>query len=173
MNWKIMLAVGAMLLSGALLAKPPGGSLSSVVGKSADKATGDVVVINVEYPARRHWFSFAAHEGADGLIGKGFLAHQRLSPDGTEVSREEYCLITYAIVEGNEASFAGPIVYDSESSDPTRWYVVQVYDGGKPRDDNDWLWFDRVADETEALDKLNTLGTPHDVISGNLKVHSR
>ena len=171
MNWKIILVVGAILLSGTLLAKPPGGLPSSAAGKSADKATGDVIVINVETPARRHWFSFVAHEGVIGLTGKGFLAHQRLSPDGMEVWREEYCLITYAIVDGKDASFAGPIVYDSDSSDPTRWFVVQVYDGGKPSDDNDWLWFERVADETEALDKLNTLGKPHDVISGNLKVH--
>jgi hypothetical protein len=146
------------------------------IGRPADKATGSVVVTNVDHPLRRHWFAFAAHETGDLLSGKGFLAHARLSPDGTEVLREEYSIIRYATVEGNQAWFTGPIVYDSTDDDPQRWMVVHVSDGGPPRSNDDWLWFARVAGEDPALEILENMTSPgitHDVRRGNLKVHSR
>jgi len=141
-----------------------------------EKATGDVVVTNVNYPLRRHWFSFAAHETGGDTSGKGFLAHQRLNADGTEVLRTEYCVIRYVLVDGNDAWFAGPIVYDSLGPNPTRWFALHVYDGGKPRADNDRLWFTRVETESDALTIVETMADPgsfNEVKHGNLKVHAR
>ena len=149
------------------------GSLNLAIAGYEDKATGDVVVENILHPARLHWFSFAAHEMGSEPFGKGFLTHQRLSPDGKEVWREEHSLILYVIVEGPEAWFAGPIGYDSNDPNPTRWFVLHVYDGGKPRDHNDLLGFTRVPNENEALDVITemNLNLSHQVVSGNLTTH--
>lgn len=143
-------------------------------GAASAKATGEVVVTNVDFPARRHWFEFAAHEDGDAPFGKGFMNHQRLSADGTNVIREEFVDVQYVIVEGSNAWFAGPILYDSMDSNPTRWFVVRLYDGGKPRDHGDWMDFTRLASEGEAFDFVESMasaGNVHEVVSGNLMVH--
>ena len=159
-----------ILISGIVV-----GSLKVANAGYEEKSTGDVVVTNIDYPLRRHAFSFAAHEMGTEPFGKGFLTHQRLSSDGMEVLREEHSLILYVIVEGAEAWFAGPIGYDSNDPNPTRWFVLHVYDGGKPKDHNDWLSFARVADEDEALDILGEMtgDYTHEVVNGNLKIHTR
>ena len=150
------------------------GAAGTGKGAAAEKATGDVVVFNIDFPARLHWFGFAAHELADEPFGKGFIDHQRLSQDGMEILREEYSEVTYVIVDGNDAWFAGPIVYDSLDSNPTRWFVLHVYDGGKPKDQSDWMWFTRVDSEGEAFDLVESMASPgstHEVESGNLMIH--
>jgi len=150
-------------------------SFNVAIAGYEEKATGDVVSKNILYPARVHGFSFTAHEMGEEPFGKGFLTHQRFSADGTEVLREEHSLILYVIVEGNEAWFAGPIGYDSIDPNPTRWFVLHIFDGGQPYEHNDWLSFTRVANEEEALEKLYgmTGDYTHEVVIGNLKVHSR
>jgi len=136
-------------------------------------ATGDVMVFKND--AWLHWFSFVAQEMGDEPFGTGFINHQRLNDEGTEVSREEQSQIRYVIVEGNEAWFTGPIVYDSLDTKPTRWFVIYVQDNDKLKDGNDLIWFKRVTDENEALNLLGSYswGTypPDDIESGDIKVY--
>jgi hypothetical protein len=174
-NSRIVKALAPALVLVTVLVTGAGSFSPAIAGAPWDKATGDIVVTNVNFPARRHWFSFAAHEKGVEPGGKGFIAHERLNSEGTEVLREEYSVVLYVIVDGNEAWFAGPIVYDSEDPNPDRWFALHVYNGGQPRDNDDWMWFTRAANESEALaivENMTSPGTTHVVRSGNLKVHS-
>ena len=140
-----------------------------------ENVTGDVMVFKNDLWL--HWFSFEAREMGNEPLGTGFITHQRLNDDGTEISREEHIQILYVIIDGNEAWFAGPIVYDSLDPDPTRWFVVYVQDNDQRGDDNDLIWFNRVADQNEAQNLLGSYSwgksPPDDLESGNIKVHSK
>ena len=137
-----------------------------------EKATGDVMVYKNDLWL--HWFNFVAQEMSDEPFGTGFMTHQRLNNDGS-VRREEHSQILYVIVEGNEAWFTGPIVYDSAGTDPTQWFVVYVQDNGPIKHGNDLIWFTRVAAENEALNLLGSYSwgkyPPDDLESGDIKIY--
>lgn len=139
-----------------------------------EKATGDVMVFKND--AWLHWFSFVAQEMGDEPYGTGFITHHRLNNEGTEVLREEQSQVRYVIVEGNEAWFTGPIVYDSSDPNPTRWFVIYVQDNDQLKDGNDLIWFTRVADENESMNLLGSYswGTypPDDIESGDITVYN-
>jgi hypothetical protein len=146
-------------------------------GGPADKATGSVVgpVIGPELQEWWHSFDFAAHEGDTTPRGKGSLIHHRLNDDGSS-RREEICEIIYVIVEGADAWFAGPVIYDSTNEVADHWIIMYVADGGQPGAGNDVLSYDRVANGADALLAVTNQITPEGAIvvrHGNLKVHSR
>jgi hypothetical protein len=167
---KVMLKKGtlaAMIFT--LLFMMTGQAIAGQVGK----ATGDVMVFKNDLWL--HWFNFVAQEKGDKPFGTGLINHQRLNNDGT-LRREEQSQIRYVIVDGNEAWFTGPIVYDSNDPNPTRWFVIYVQDNGQLKDGNDLIWFTRVTDENEALSLLGSYswGTypPDDIESGDITVYN-
>jgi hypothetical protein len=142
----------------------------------ADKATGYVLGAPTDHPLWWHSFDFAAHEKGDAPGGKGFVRHFRLDTDGVTPIREEFCPIVYAMVYDDEAWFSGPIIYDSDHADPTRWMVIHVLDGGQPGKGNDMLQWQRVENELAALDYL--AGEEDDykdyaIVKGNVRVHTK
>jgi hypothetical protein len=144
--------------------------------KHGDKATGHVIGSPEAHPFWWHSFDFSAHELATPPFGKGSMIHVRLNSDATEIIREEILDVVYAIVEGDEAWFAGPIIYDSANVLPLRWIVLHVVDGGRPGTGNDSLWWTRVATETEARSMVEAGTTPAGdivVAGGNLTIHTR
>jgi hypothetical protein len=150
---------------------------STIAAKApAQKVTGDVLGAPAAHPARWHYFDFSAHEGPSVGLGKGELTHFRLNAEATEIIREEICEILYVAVEGNQAWFSGPIIYDSANVLPLRWIVVRVVDGGQPGAGHDAVWWTRVAGESDAaymVEERVTPGADLDVQAGNLQVHTR
>jgi hypothetical protein len=144
-------------------------------GGPANKATGDVQGLVSQ--SWLHSFDFAAHDLSETDAGKGFIRHFRLENDGVTIIREEFCPVVYAIVSGNEAWFSGPIIYDSNDPSPTRWMVFYALDNGQPGRGNDLLLWERVDDESDAIEHLlvtnPTAYKDFEITSGNLKVHTR
>lgn len=167
----IFLAV-ALLLTGLMA-----GNIGDAQAKGpADKATGYVLGASADHPLWWRSFNFAAHEMGDAPGGKGFVRHFRLDIDGVTPIREEFCPIVYVIASDNEAWFAGPIIYDSDNTDPTRWMVFYVLDGGQPGKGNDMLLWQRVKDESAALDYLEGLDDDYNdylIVEGNIRVHTK
>jgi hypothetical protein len=142
----------------------------------ADKATGSVLGAPADHPLWWHSFDFAAHEKGDAPLGKGFVRHFRLDTDGVTPLREEFCPIVYAIVSDDEAWFSGPIIYDSDHPDPTRWIVIHVMDSGQPGKGNDMLEWQRVEDELAALlylDLTEDRYKDYVIVEGNIRVHTK
>ena len=142
----------------------------------ADKATGFVLGAPEDHPLWWHLFDFAAHENGDAPGGKGFVRHFRLDTDGVTPLREEFCPIVYAIVHDDEAWFSGPIVYDSDHPDPTRWMVIHVMDGGQPGKGNDMLEWQRVENELAVLLYLDLTEDHYKdyvIVEGNIRVHTK
>ncbi|MBT8054421.1 MAG: hypothetical protein HKN57_08195 [Xanthomonadales bacterium] len=169
---KFIVLVLALLLTGQIA-----GHIGDAQAKGpADKATGYVLGAPAEHPLWWHSFNFTAHEMGDALAGKGFVRHFRLDVDGVTPIREEFCPIIYVVAFENEAWFSGPIIYDSAHSDPTRWMVFHVLDGGQPGRGNDLLQWQRVADESAALDYLDGLEADYKdyvIVEGNIQVHTK
>lgn len=124
-----------------------------------------------------HSFDFEAYEmGASGY-GKGYIIHKRLLNDGVTIKRAEFCPVVYTVVDGKEAWFSGPVVYDSTNPGPTHWMVFYAHDGGWPGPVKDLLLWDRVGDENAAFNLLGEVDPGYykdfTLVDGNVWIRPR
>lgn len=121
-----ILRAGSLVVAGLTAAFAAG---AAPPGQSAPKATGDVYFMNGDMVAYSH---FNAHEAIAHRPAKGLFYYYDNGYVGDQEGRYYYADLNCVDVDGDYATFSGPLVDTNVPEWMGFWVQIWVHDGGTP-----------------------------------------